>query len=442
MTASLINRRNVLKGALGGAAVTVGLPFLDCFLNANGTAIAQTGAALPNVFGTWLQYLGFNPGRWIPEKIGAGFTNNIELKAFDPFRERMNLISGANYFLDGRPVETHRTGSQIATLGGIPTGRESGPSLDSIVADVIGTRTRFRSLEVSLTGDRRSYSKRAGAGVNPSEPSPDSLYTRVFGPEFQDPNAGEFKPDAKVMAKQSVLSAVAEQRRAIMRQLGASDRARLDEYFTSVRQIENQLAMKLEKPAPLPACQVPGATRQVEPGEEVEQVKVNTALFGQILANAVACGQTRVFNVMMDAQGARKPGSTNGWHGYTHEEPIDEKLGYQKEVTWFILWANDVFANFVKTLEAQKEGPGSVLDRTLILWQTDHGYARTHTMDNIPVITVGNAGGRFKTGMHIPFAGAPATRMGLTVMQGFGVPMSTWGALSNQTSKPVTEILA
>jgi hypothetical protein len=165
-------------------------------------------------------------------------------------------------------------------------------------------------------------------------------------------------------------------------------------------------------------------------------------VFSSLLAHAAACGQTRVFNVLMNTQGSRKPGSTNQWHGYTHEEPIDEKLGYQKEVTWFILWANQVFADFVHTLEQQKEGAGSVMDRTMILWQTDHGYARTHTMDNLPVITVGNAGGRFKTGQHLPFAGDPATRVGLTVMQGFGVPVGTWGALSNQTSKPVTEILA
>jgi hypothetical protein len=439
---NLTSRRNILKGTIGGAAVTVGLPFLDTFLNANGTALAETGKALPTVFGTWFQYLGFNPGRWVPEKIGGGFTNNIELKAFDPFRQRMNLVSGANYFLDGRPVETHRTGAQIATLGGIPTGRESGPSVDSVIADTIGKGTRFRSIEVSLTGSRQSYSKRAGAGTNPSEVSPETLYKRIFGPDFQDPNASEFKPDPKVMAKQSVLSAVAEQRHQIMKQLGASDRARLDEYFTSVRQIENQLAMKLEKPAPLPACSAPGAAKEIEPGEEVEQVSANTKVFSSLLAHAAACGQTRVFNVLMNTQGSRKPGSTNQWHGYTHEEPIDEKLGYQKEVTWFILWANQVFADFVHTLEQQKEGAGSVMDRTLILWQTDHGYARTHTMDNLPVITVGNAGGRFKTGLHLPFAGDPATRVGLTVMQGFGVPMGTWGALSNQTSKPVTEILA
>ncbi len=438
---NLTSRRNVLKGTIGGAAVTVALPFLDCFLNANGTALANTGAALPNVFGTWFQYLGFNPGRWIPEKIGAAFTNNVELKAFDPFRSRTNLISGANYFLDGRPVETHRTGAQIATLGGIPIGRESGPSVDSIIAEAIGSRTRFRSIEVSLTGGRQSYSKRAGAGSNPSEPSPDSLYKRIFGPEFQDPNAAEFTPDPKVIAKQSVLSAVEEQRRRIMNQLGASDRARLDEYFTSVRQIENQLAMKLEKPAPLPACATPGATRETEPGEEIEQVTANTKIFATLLSHAVACGQTRVFNVLMNTQGTRKPGSTNGWHGYTHEEPIDERLGYQREVTNFILWANRVFADFVINLEKQREGAGNVLDRTLILWQTDHGYARTHTMDNLPVITVGNAGGRFKTGLHLPFAGDAATRVGLTVMQGFGVPISAWGSLSNQASKPVTEIL-
>lgn len=442
MTA-LINRRHVLKGTFYGAAVTVGLPFLDCFLNSNGTALAAGGQALPNVFGTWFQYLGFNPGRWVPDRIGPDYENNIELKMFDAFKQRINVISGANYYLDGRPVETHRTGVQIGTLGGIPTGRESGASLDSDIADIIGTRTRFRTLDVTATGGRQSASKRAGAAYNPAEPSPEALYKRIFGPEFQDPNAGEFTPDPRVLAKKSVLSQVADERRKIMRQVGSTDRARLDAYFTSVRQLEQQLAMQVEKPAPLPACTVPESLGdQAEPGSEVEAVSRNCELFGSLIAHALTCGQTRVFNVAMNTQGCRKAGSTNNWHGYTHEEPIDDKLGYQREVTWFILWANNIFADFIRKLESTPEGAGSVLDRVLILWQTDHGYARTHTMDNLSIMTVGNAGGVFRTGRHIDFAGDPAARIGLTVQQGFGVPISTWGTLSNQASKPVTDILA
>src|ERR1041384_1669675 len=96
-----MNRRRVLRGMLGGTAVTVALPFLDCFLNTNGTALAATGNELPVVFGSWFQNLGFNPGRWKPATIGANYQNNFELRVLDPFRDRMNIISGSKYFLDG-----------------------------------------------------------------------------------------------------------------------------------------------------------------------------------------------------------------------------------------------------------------------------------------------------------------------------------------------------
>jgi hypothetical protein len=438
-----MGRRNFLKGTFYGSAVTVGLPILDCFLNTNGTAFAATGQQLPSIFGSWFQYLGMNPGRWVPEKVGTEYVNNIELAMFERWKPRINLVSGANYYLDGRPVETHRTGVQIATLGGIPTGRESGASLDSDIADVIGTSTRFRSIDVTGTGGRLSVSKRAGAAYNPAEASPEALYRRIFGPEFQDPNSAEFIPSTKILAKQSVLSQVKEQRQQVMRAVGAADRARLDEYFTSLRQLEQQIAMQTEKPAPLPACAVLDELgEEAAPSAEVTAVERNVDLFGTLIAHALACGQTRVFNFAMNTQGCHKAGSTNGWHAYTHEEPIDEVLGYQREVTWFILWANNLFANFIDKLEKMPEGNGSVLDRTLILWQTDHGYARTHTMDNVSIMTVGNAGGRFRTGRHIAFSGDPASRVGLTVQQGFGVPISNWGTLSNAATKPVTDMLA
>jgi hypothetical protein len=436
-------RRGFLRGTFHGSAICVGLPFLDCFLNESGTALAANGQALPSVFGNWFQYLGLNPGRWVPERIGDRYENKVELAMFDPWKPRINLISGGYYHLDGRPVETHRTGVQIATLGGIPAGRESGASLDSDIADVIGRSTRFQTIDVTGTGGRFGISKRAGAAYKPVEASPAALYRRIFGPEFRDPNAAEFVPSTKALAKSSVLSQVAEQRRSVMKVVGASDRARLDEYFTSVRQLEQQLAMQLEPPAPLPACAPPPSFPEgAEPGGEVAAVERNIDLFGSLIAHALTCGQTRVFNVTMNTQGCRKAGSTQTWHGYTHEEPIDDALGYQPETTWFIMWANRLFARFIDKLATTPEGAGSVLDRTLILWQTDHGYARTHTMDNVTTMTVGNAGGLFRTGRHVAIAGDPVTRVGLTVQQGFGVRVSEWGSLSNRATRPITDMLA
>ena len=94
------DRRSLLRGIVGGAAVSVGLPFLDCFLDDKGTVLAATGDELPVGFGTWFQALGLTPGRWVPDKIGANYENNVELKVFDPFHDRMNIISGTDLIRD------------------------------------------------------------------------------------------------------------------------------------------------------------------------------------------------------------------------------------------------------------------------------------------------------------------------------------------------------
>lgn len=436
------NRRTVLRGLMGGGVVSVGLPVFDCFLNGNGTAWADTGQALPPVFGTWFQHLGLNPGMWEPKTTGPGYENNIQLKLLDPYRERINIYSGMKYFIEGRPLQTHTTTAQIATTGAIPFGTDGGPSVDAKIAEQISARKRFRSLEVNLSGSRKSYSQRSGTSLNPSEGSPAALYKRVFGPEFKDPNAATFEPDPLAMARQSVLSNVSEHLNQVRRELGAADKARLDEYLTSIRQIEQQLVIELEKPAPLPACHVPGEMHEATPGTVLEDAAANAQLFARMLGYAAACGQTQVFNVMVDSMNLRKAGSAYTWHMATHEESVDEALGYQKDVFEFNTWANQVFLNFIASLDAVKEGPGTLLDRTLILWQTDHGDARVHSLEKMPILTVGSGGGRIKTGIHVAAPGDPVTRVSLTVMQALGVPLNQWGERGNNTSRTITEVVA
>lgn len=437
-----LNRRSLLRGMMGGAVVSVALPFIDYFLDESGKALAATGKELPLGFGTWFQSLGLTPGRWMPNVIGPDYVNNIELELFNPYRDRMNIISGTSYFLDGRPLETHTTGVQIATQGAIPLGAYSPASIDSAIADVIGTKTRFRSIEVAFNGHRKSVSKRTGSAMNASETSPVALYQRLFGDGFRDPNSSEFTPDPAVLARKSVLSIVAEDRHALMRGVGVADRSRLDEYFTSVRQIEQQLDIMLQQPASLSACSVPEKPDEEQPGLTADRAFRNISLFGELLAHAFACDQTRVFNVLFGSAGFRLPGGVRDWHSLTHEEPIDPELGYQKDTTWFVNWANQAFANFLEQLDSMREGPDSVLDRIVVLWQTDHGYARTHSMDNLPIFTVGSANGRLRTGIHVSAPGDPATRAGLTVQQALGVPVHKWGELSNETSKTINDIIA
>jgi hypothetical protein len=442
---SLMNqsRRNVLRGMMGGAAVSVGLPFLDCFLNSNGTALAN-GAALPVAFGTFFWGCGLNPGRWEPKTVGTNYDMNIETASLQPFRDRMNVISGMKVFLDGKGARPHFTGEMAILTGDVPREQPNYASLDSIVADTIGTRTRFRSLEVTGTGKPTdSLSRRSASVSNPAEISPAALYTRVFGPDFRDPNAADFKPDPRVMVRRSVLSGVTDQREALLKQVGANDRQRLDEYFTAVRQLEQQLDISLQKPAPLEACSPSAQPTDAELGTEIENVVANHKLFAQILAHAVACDQTHVTNVVFGEATSplRKAGTAMTHHILTHEEPMDAKLGYQPQATYFMGRIVETLAFYLQTMDGIKEGDHTLLDRSLILAHSETGFAKIHALENIPMFLAGGAGGRIKTGMHIKMEGEPVTRVGLTVQQSLGVPVDSWGTMSLATSKPITELM-
>lgn len=437
----ILNRRRVLRGMLGGGVVTVGLPLLECFLNPNGTALAS-GAPLPLCFATWFQGLVFSPGFWEPKVEGPNYEMAHMTRALTPIRDKVNIISGLKVHPDSHPANAHGTGPEVVFYGGIDT--PSAPSFDSIIADQIGTRTRFRSVEVSCEGSQETHSRRNARTVNPSENSPTALYARIFGPEFKDPNAADFMPDPKVIMRKSVLSQFGEERASIVSQLGATDRVLLDEYFTSLRTLENQLAVSLEKPQPLPACSMPQKGEEAERGRLIEDVIHNHKLFAGLLAHALACGQTQVINVNFggSTSNIRRPGTQQSFHMYTHEEPTDPKLGYQPNCEWFSNQAMEALLTFVKTLESIREGNGTLLDRSLALFLTDGGYARVHGLENIPAFTIGKAGGRMKTGIHVQVKGDPITRVGLTAMQAMGVPMAKWGTESNATSNPFTEIMA
>ncbi|MET0251447.1 MAG: DUF1552 domain-containing protein, partial [Novosphingobium sp.] len=337
-----LTRRKALRGMLNGAAVAVGVPLLDAFLDINGTALAATGGAVPVRFGTWFWGLGVNPNRWFPDKAGPNYDLKPELEAIRPFQSKINVLGNFNVVLDGAPNLPHtsggpaiRTGRALTADRGLP-----GETFDVTIGDRIGTRSRFSSLDVSAIGDpRNSLSGRGGGNLNPAEGSASGLYQRIFGLGFKDPNGANFTPDPKVMARRSVLSAVTDQRHSLERVVGAADRQKLDQYYTSVRQLEKQLDVELTKPEPLQACVVPGKAPESMPvNAEIENVVTNHALMADLLVMALACDQTRVFNMMFNngASTLTRIGSTITHHQLTHEEVLDNKLGYQPNATYFL----------------------------------------------------------------------------------------------------------
>jgi hypothetical protein len=432
---------------MGSAAVTVAIPFLDCFLDTNGTALAS-GSPLPVRFGTWFWGCGMNPQRWVPTRMGPDYDLPAELKYIEPYKKQITVLSGFDVKLDGKTNAPHITGNFALLTGTTPAQLEKHdvPTLDTLIADAIGTDTRFRSLEVTATGNAKdTYSRRNSSSINPSEGSPVAFYTRLFGSEFQDPNAADFKVDPRVMTRLSVLSAVKESRADLEKQLGSHDRARLDEYFTSLRQVEQQLEMQMQKPPPLEACKAPEKPADIVPaGYQVDQVIANHKVMSELLAMALACNQTKIFNmVFSDALSAlHKSGTTAYHHGLTHTELADPVLGYQVEAAWFVERSIEAWAYFVGALARIREGDGTLLDNSLVFAHSDSSVARMHSILGVPMMIAGKAGGRIKTGLHIDGRSDAITRVGLTLQQVMGVPVERWGTNSMETSAPVSEILA
>ncbi len=442
------SRRRVLRGLAAGGAISVGLPFLNCFLNENGNALASTGSRLPVRFGTWYYGLGLPPGYWEPwQTADAGYEFPPLLSMLAPHRQKLTVFSGMRVDADGKSTEPHDSGANCIFTGVMSQHTAApGKSLDQSIAEVIGGGTRFRSIQVVCNGNPKvSLSSSDANATNPSEVSPLALYTRIFGQGFTEPGTDSFSPDPEIMVRESALSAVGEQRRDLLRQVGAEDRRRLDQYFTSLRDLENKLSIELSEPAPMPSC-----SRPEQPGETAEKsvvlddVRARHDLFADLLAHALACGQTRVFNLALSHGNAniRKRGNPTHHHALSHEEPVDETLGYQPLTTWFSLEYMKLLDNMLARLDNYPEGDGSLLDNVLMYIPTDHGNARLHSLQDIPIFLAGGAGGRVKTGQFLSLRGQTITRVGLTVQQIMGVPIGSWGTGANEVSAPIGEIVA
>jgi hypothetical protein len=126
-------------------------------------------------------------------------------------------------------------------------------------------------------------------------------------------------------------------------------------------------------------------------------------------------------------------------HPSSHQEAPS---GPQEKCRFFSRQTMGQVAEFIKMLDSFKEGDSSLLDQSLVVINTDNGQAFTHQLTNLPTFTAGSAGGLVKTGMYLNMNNSPATRMGLTAMQVFKVPVSKFGTNSMETSRPIAELLA
>lgn len=408
-------RRTLLRGA----GVAFGLPLLDAMLPA-----ATPEKPPVRRLGFVIYPLGVDQARWKPRGDGAGYTTSEALAPLQPHRQKFTIISG----LSSDPDRT-KAGFHDRALASFLTGVEPakgkvqvGISVDQLAAQTLGKETPFASLELATETNGANVGPvfRTANATLPFEHNPRKVFERLFG------EGGKIDPVASAArdaADRSSLDGVLERIHELKQQLGAGDRRKLDEYVESIRDVERRIQVASQKrPTDLPAMTRPAGA----PDSWPEHVKLMFDL--QVLA--LQADLTRVWTFLY----AREATSINyphlnvsmGHHEISHHNFEKDKLDALAKIN---VDQSRLFAYFLSKLDALREGGGTLLDHSLILYGSNLSVPTSHSQRDLPIIVAGGAAGRIKGGRYIalPDDQTPLTNLYLTMLDKAGVPTDKLG---------------
>lgn len=392
------SNRITRRSLLCGAGVTLALPFLDAMRPAFGRSKNE----IPRRMICIQTNMGILPQFFFPQKAGLDYEMTPYLEKLAAVRSNFSLFSGTSH-----PGVTGAHSAEKCFITGTPHpergGFRNGVSLDQFAAEQIGNRTRYPALVVANTNEGQTMSyTRSGAPI-PAERSPKKLFEKLFNqgkPEEVDANVAALKQG------RSLLDFVGEQAKQLNRELSPTDQNRMDEYFSSVRDLEKRLAAAEEweyKPKPVVNAKAP---------DDIDDLKAfveRTKLFFDVMKLAVETDSSRIFSFFID---------TVVIHNITHHgnrpEVIDELRGHEERQF-------AVLGDFLKLLQETKEEGESLLDRTMVLYGTCMGSANSHANTNLPVLI---AGGGFRHGQHLAFDqenNYPLTNLFVSMLQRLGI---------------------
>lgn len=434
----MITRRNVLRGLLGGAAVTVGLPFLEIFARERRANAAPD--SFPKRFGMFFWGNGVLPDYWVPKGTGTEWELSPTLAPLAESKAKISVVSGMKVpIVNAVP---HISGPIGFFSGGppLPSDKEAfaAPTIDQVIANVIGTDSRFRSLEVGVQPGVKGMSYNGPRSLNPAESSPIALFNRVFGPEFVMPGSDP-KPNPALALRKSVLDAVSDDAKRLQSVLGATDQQRLEQHLDGVRALELRIKKLQESPPSLAACKMPAVPKDSYPDVDGRPPlsEISRAM-SDLVALTLACDQTRVFSLWFSqpVNNTLFPGAPSGHHQLTHDEPSP-----QPEVAKILQFIMGELAYFLKALDSIPEGDGTLLDHCGILVTSDVNYGRAHTLDDFPIVIAGSANGALKTGVHYRSPAAENTsKVTLTLARAMGLSLDSFGTDEGKTSSGLSAI--
>jgi len=383
-----ISRRSLLRGV----GVSLSLPLLNAM--APLASHAQAPAKPRRMFGI-CNNLGLLPGEFFPTDAGRDYTPSNYLKILQDYRRDFTVLSGVSHpNVDGG----HPSDVSFLTAAPHPASGSfrNTISLDQYIAERIGNQTRFPSLTLAVNSGARSLSWTGSGVAIPPEQSAASVFRQMF---IQgNPTEVEAKI-TELDTGRSILDAVADQVRDLERNVASTDRMRLDQYFTSVRDLEHRLqASKGWERKPKPVVNQPEPVDPTNPTQYIAKV----ATMYDLVRLAFETDSTRAVTLMLDSVSTpvvEIPGVTisDGYHNLSHHGKSEAKLAQLRIIdTWHMRLLADLF----KGLRGVQEDGETLLDRTMVLYGSNLGDANAHSTTNMPTIF---AGGGFQHEGHLAF---------------------------------------
>jgi hypothetical protein len=434
LTRKALARRTFLRG-LG---TTLALPFLDAMV----PALRASGAAKP-IVRTAFVYVpnGVIMKDWTPAAEGAGFEFTPTLKALEPFRDHLNVISGLAQ-INGRALgdgagDHARAGATWLT-GVHPKKTEvdihAGVSADQIAARELGKATQLASLELglespSLAGDCDSGYSCAYTNTiswsNPTTPlpvevNPRAVFERLFGDgESTDPAVRL----AAMKEQASILDYVRGDVARLSGGLGARDRNKLDQYMQAIRDIERRIQKAEQQNATL---KMPVMER---PSGIPEEFDDHAKLMTDMMVLAFQADMTRIVSYMFAREGSNRPyrsiGVSDGHHSVTHHQNDPDKIVKVAKINAYHV---QNFAYMLEKLRTTRDGDGSLLDHCQVLYGSSISDGNAHTHHDLPLILAGGAAGQIKSGRHVRFPKeTPMNNLLLTMLDQAGVHAESLG---------------
>ena len=440
LTRKHVSRRSLLRGI----GATLALPMLDAMVPALGAATKVARKATPNRMVFCYVPNGVDMRNWRPEAVGRDYILPKILQPLKPIQDNLLVFSGMKDHngeaLGDGPGDHARAAASFLT--GVHPRKTSGSdisvgvSVDQVAAQKMASQTRLASLELGIEDGHlagncdsgyacayvNSISWRSATVPNPPEVNPRSVFERLFG-------SGEDSGDPLARARdaridQSILDLVSDDTRSLSRNLGNTDRRKLDQYLTAVREVERQVQMA-EKQAAENTLAVP--TMEKPDGIPLEYGEHAQLMFN-LLTLALQTDTTRVSTFMLAREGSnrgyREIGVPEGHHGLSHHRNDPALMDKIAAINRYHM---EQFAGFVTKLKNTPDGDGTLLDHTMIVYGSGISDGNKHNHDDLPVLLAGGSR-NFKTGRHVKLnESVPVANLYLSMLEAMDVPTESLG---------------